>query len=327
MLIEARAGFVTTDYGTDKYGVPWTFHDWLGFKGGLIEEQVFRMLNNFEKTLAAGDREIIAAERQRMADEKRAAAADKRRQRAEAQAQRRQAEAEWRAMREGDRQAKAILKEMENEAEKARRRKRAGRTQGRKNRVAELNNPALNEAFHSGKLSPDGADRIIAVAENITDDPEKVQTIVSDLVRQHLAHLGDQIAPARKARGRKNTAAAPRDKTTLALAAEAKQAADAALVALELDPVTARRERIRAYGAALLALRERLDDKAFAALIRMKGLEIGDTAAREDAMWLAASWDTLPLEGCPHAHPGAVRRWVNERLRDGVIPFPIRSAT
>jgi hypothetical protein len=98
-------------------------------------------------------------------------------------------------------------------------------------------------------------------------------------------------------------------------------AASAVTVALDHDTVEVRRERVLAYGRAILAIREALKaDRAFHAHLKANGLDIKDKFFRNNAMWLAREWEGLHMRAtqCPHSHPTQIRQWFRHQAKVAV---------
>jgi hypothetical protein len=102
-----------------------------------------------------------------------------------------------------------------------------------------------------------------------------------------------------------------------ALTARAQQAAKA--VALQFDTVEVRRERVLAYGRALLAIRKEIKStQKFREHLEAHGeLLVHDRTFRTDAMWLAEVWrdEGHILHQCNSANPTYIRKWWRDRNR------------
>jgi hypothetical protein len=104
-----------------------------------------------------------------------------------------------------------------------------------------------------------------------------------------------------------------------ALTVSARKAAQEVSIAMDLDDVDVRRESVRAYGEALLAIRRKISANiAYHDHIKKNGLEVKDTAFRSNSIWLAENWSVLVtlLKRCPYAHPTHIREWFRRRERD-----------
>lgn len=298
VLMEAKEKFEASDYGTDKYGFAWTFHAWLGFKAGLIESQVYRFLDAFEKTLNQNDREIIATEKQRIAEEKRAEreriAEEKRVNRAKRQQEREDDQEVVNARK----QAAAISQQIEDEASQLKKKGRTG-TNSRERIIEKHAIDAVKEAVKNNQLSVTRAAEIGRASK-----PPELQ---AELLAVELAN------PRRATLPKRVTLNSGKDLTKLTK--ECRKATLRVLVALELDNLEVRRERVRAYGVALLPIRDILTQTvAFNAHLKVNKLEVRDSQWRSDAMWLAANWDGIQhsLSECPHMNPSQIRKWIRQ---------------
>jgi len=158
LFFEMRNKFANEDFGDDKYGVPWDFNSWLGFKAGLIETQVMRRIDLFGKQLAQDDRDNIAAAKK--------AEADKKRQEADARRKEREEKA---AQKKAEQEAQAAIKAEEEAVKKQqeRRSRLPSGTANRNQRIAKCGylSEVLQEDIKARRLSVNAADDIARAPE------------------------------------------------------------------------------------------------------------------------------------------------------------------